>query len=190
MTLAFICMAITALPNLGTQVERALKAWLVECGAGTAGDIFISNDSRRHPENGVYTTIVAQTSMPVEETSGNERVQVVIQHFFPASVQPGNSNIESHRLAIDRRVGLQMAALQQSDDTDSLAYTWKSVTTYGRLLASTGSAQSQENNADMVNFTCQLVRYAGSTRGRPEDEEKSWVEVRNYEVRACSSNVD
>lgn len=180
--------AVTAIPNNATQVERAIRAWLIECAAGTADDIYISNDSRERQFP--ITDIIAQESKHHPENTGTEIWQVTIQHKFPAANQPGQTNLGKNRVQMDDRVGKQMAAMLQSNDNLTLNATWEGITTSGRLLATTGSAQEQANNADMADFTCLFVRYMGATRGKPDDDSCAWVEVRNYEVTAANFAIN
>ncbi len=181
-------MPIEPLPNNGTQIERALRAWFIAHAAGTKNDLFISNDSRDRPQ--ILTDIFATSSRHDPENTGNEIWSVSIQNKFPAAIQPGQNNPEAHRVAIDARVGLQMAALAQTDDNCTLNFTAAGISTAGRSLATAGSTRDQANNADMADFTCLFVRYLGASRGRPDDDSCSWVEVRNYEITACPYNVD
>jgi hypothetical protein len=169
-------MSVTAMPNNATQVERAVRAWLIECGAGTEDDYFISTDYRKRPQSEIFSTIVAATSRHSPEVAGNEIWQVAITHFYPANVPPDHESPDSYRAALDERVGLQMAALAQSDDEHTLQYTVDAITTAGRNLTA----------ADMAEFTCLFLRYLGASRGKPEDESCAWVEVRNYEITAAA----
>jgi len=181
-------MPLTAIPNNATQTERALRALFIANAAGTADDIFISNDWRDRP--GTLTDIIAQSSRHATENSGDEIWTVAIQNKFPAAPQPGEENPEALRVAIDERVGLQMAALAQSDDNQTLKFTTTAISAAGRALTTAGSDMDQANNADMADFTCLFIRYLGATRGRSDEDSATWVEVRNYEITTCASDVD
>lgn len=182
-------MPVTAIPNNATQVERAVRAWLISEGAGTAADLFISSDWRARPQSEVFSTIVASASRHHPEHCGTEIWQVAVTHFFPANVPPDHANPDAYRVALDNRVGLAAAALAQTDNNQTLDYTADGVTTAGRALAAAGTATDQANNADMDEFTCLQVRYLGATRGKPEDESCAWVEVRNYEITAAAAAI-
>jgi hypothetical protein len=45
------------------------------------------------------------------------------------------------------------------------------------------------NNGDMATFTCQHIQYTGDTRGEPNEEGASWVEVRNFLITCNPSNT-
>lgn len=176
------------IPNCGTQLERAIRALFVEAGAATVDDCFISNESgeRGDLETGV-TTILAHSSTHDPETTGNEVYQVTIHNKFGAALQPGESDISRNRVLMDKRVGRQMLALMQGGtESSGLRYSCSDLTTYGRALYTI----DPESNEDMEEFTALYLRFTGSTRGRPDDASCAWVEVRNFEITCCPTNVD
>lgn len=194
-------MPIDYLPNTATQLERAIRAWLQECGAVGPLDCFISNDSRdRSAENAPLdkgiTDIMALSSNTTEaEDSGNEKFVVRISTKFGAIVSPDEPNPAVNRVECDKRVGKLMLAMSDGKSSDMRLATALAISTAGRDLAnevdSTDAAvQDAANNADMAEFTCLSVRYLGMTRGQPDDRSCAWIEVRNFEISACPSNVD
>lgn len=179
------------IPNCGTQVERAIRALFVARGAATVADCFISNESALRdasvsPLSTGITTIRANASSTADgELSGNEKFTVSIQNKFGVKGDPTEENPLVNRTELDQRVGRQQLAMLRGNDSESLSLTRDDLTTYGRELADT----DPDNEADMEEFTCLFVRYLGMTRGEPEDDSCSWVEVRNFEIAACPTAI-
>ncbi len=176
------------IPNCGTQLERAIRALFVARGAATVDDCYISVENRERTvlATGI-TTIRANSSSHDPEASGNEKFTVSIQNKFAAIGDPTETNPKLNRTELDKRVGRQqLAMLRGNDDSDWPDLTCDEITSEGRALADI----DEDNEADMSEFTCQFIRYLGMTRGEPEDDSCAWVEVRNFEITACSLNVD
>jgi hypothetical protein len=183
------------IPNCGTQLERAIRALFIAEGAATADDCHISNDSTERTgliTTGLTTILASQSTAADTELSGNEKWSVSIQNKFGAALQPGETNASVNRVALDTRVGKQMLEMMQSsgNPSGSLDETAANITAAGRALAAVDDETAAANDVDMTEFTCLFVRYLGSTRGRPDDGSCAWVEVRNFEITACPSNVD
>jgi hypothetical protein len=176
------------IPNNGTQIERALRALFIAEGVATAADCFISNDSGTRPTVTTGATeIIALNSNHDVEPTGNEKWLVRITNKYGAALQPGETNAEVNRLALDQRVGKQMLHLMGGATVPNQnSTTATNITTAGRALA----VSDPTNNDDMDEFTCLFVRYLGATRGQPDDGSCAWVEVRNFEITACPLNVD
>lgn len=198
-------MAIDPLPNNGSQVERAARAWLASAtsendpaaqGILHAASIYATNDSRTRDAQRGLIDIQAKSSQHDPDSQGTEVWQVAINSTFPAAKQPGQSNPDLNRLLIDRQIGLIDAAMSQtSKEGVGFDATATGITAAGRALKTTGSTQDKANNWDMADFTCLFVRYLGATRGHPVDGDGNmdrtfWVESRNYEITACPANVD
>ena len=189
---------ITPIPNNGTQVERAIRAWHVACRAtddpkaadGRAADIFISTETRdRDPS--VLTDIIADLGKEAVQDSGILVWNVSIQHRFSAVSHPGKDNKDDARVRKDAYMGMSLSAMaQRSDGSQERDVTTAGITTYGRLLATTGTNKEKRNDADMANFTCLKVIFRGMTRGEPENKSCAWVEEHNYEVHACPAVID
>lgn len=176
------------IPNIATQIERAIRAYLIEQGAASAEDCHISTDYRTRNSDNI--SIIARVSTTGHaELSGNELYQVSIQHRFQALPPPEEPNPEQYRINLDKSVGRAQLAMMNGE-SGTLSPTCSAITAAGRALATAGSTTLQENNADMTEFTCLSVRYLGATRGQPDDSANHWMEVRNYEVGACPANVD
>lgn len=193
------------IPNNGSQVERAIRAWLVECTSGNIGitkltnDVmFVTNDSRVRPNlDGLVgiLDIFAERSEHDPVHSGNEIWNVTLRGKFHATVQPGQSNAQFNRVQIDQLIGVVDAAMRQTNDGQNMDATQDGITDSGRALATTGTAQERADNADMAEFTCLYVWYVGASRGHPNDDDGYkdaawWIEERRYRVTACPIAID
>ena len=198
---------ITPTPNVGSQLERAVIAYLQACfkQANLAGltldvlNFFFSNDwkTRAVP----LIDVLAHKSTEDPPHTRNESYMVKIEAKWPGTNQAGVANTEFNWIQINNLMGIVMSALSQTNSgTDVSAgarVTAQLVTQAGRALAVDGSDGSDPaqvadaaNNADMVSFTCDFVEFKGSLRANT-DGDSVWIkEVRNFEMRACPANVD
>lgn len=184
--------------NLRSKLDRAICAWLVNQLVGGVDNIlpFASVKISPYPNVEVHSTL----SKPDPDFSGNRRVQVQISIKGSATKDPNNPDSENPRIQFDNLVAAVGDALMQTDDNGvSLNATARGITTAGRALAvdSTNGAipaavQFAKDNADMVNFTCQMWIDAGEGDGEIDADEEgcSWNEVLMFEALACPSNVD
>ncbi len=179
-------MPLTPLPNVGSQLDRAIVAYLISVEAGTAANTYPSycSTDKVFPN----TTVKSHASAHDPDLTANEIFNVAIMAKFNAREETANP--EAKRKAADERIGLIMAALLQSDDGQTLKATARAITAAGRALATSDNATVAANNADMADFTLQHWYYKGAVRGTPEDESCAWVEVRNFQATASPSNVD
>ena len=198
---------IAPVPNVGSQIERAVIAYLKSCfiAANIEGltsdklNFYFSKDwATRTPP---LIDVLAHKSKENPPHTRNEDYQVKIMAEFPGVNQPGVQNTESNWMQLNNMIGLVMAALSQTDsETDVSAgarVTAGLITQSGRALAVDASngtdpvqVQDAANNADMADFTCTYVEFIGSQRAEVSDG-TIWIkEVRNFEMRACPSNVD
>lgn len=176
--------AISPLPNVGSQLDRAVVALLISLGCGTAEDTYPQwRNFKNVFVGGANTKVHAHTSDGKPRITTKEIFQVQITINFQAQNQPGETAHSLNRVNADKRIGLIMAALMQSDG-NSLRQAANAITDAGRALATAGSAEERQANADMANFTCTDVYYVGAKRGEPDAEGSFWVEIRHFEMHA------
>lgn len=189
------------MPNVGSQIERAIAAWFTACGIADVTSNHVTNDNtKRIPP---LNDIMAHKSDLLVLESGIEVYQVRIESEFPAANQPGDPKAWRWQ-QINLWIGQVMAAMNQRNvgERDNRA-TADFITQAGRDLAVDKSSDSDDDktkaslkqlaadNADMVNFTCQKVIYKGATRvGKGADGGLYFVEQRNFEVHAVPYNSD
>lgn len=198
---------IAPVPNVGSQLERAVIAYLQACfkkaaiaGLGLADvGFYFSNDWKGRVPPLIDVMAHASTENPPH--TRNESYNVRIEAEWKGANEPGVTNTESNWIFINNLIGIVMAALSQTDSATDVSagarVTAQLITQAGRALAVDGSngldpAQVQDalNNADMVNFTCSFVEFKGSKRA-DVSQGKIWIkEVRNFEMRACCSVTD
>ncbi len=182
------------MPNVGSQLERALAAWFVVCGICKAADNFVTNDNRERtfPMN----EIIAHKSTEIPHHSRVESFMVVVACEFPAAQVEGQPAAWSWQ-QINVWVGNVMAALSITDNGgQDYRATCKAITDAGRNLAvdqSSGSdpleVQFAKDNADMANFTCMYLRFTGSVRAKQSSKGVQFVEERNFEIHACPYSI-
>jgi len=170
--------------NLGSKLDRAIVAYLISEGAGTAGDVYPAN--RSGTKVLPNTTVQAFRGQPNPVCDGNYNVDVKVLVSMPAAEQPGSENTQAQRVAFDERLARTFDALHLSDDGDTLKATADAITDAGRDLADS----DPDNNADMADFTCLSVLNLGFDRGEPDDAACAFVEVLTIRCNCCPSNVD
>lgn len=184
-------MAVTLLApsgNFGSQVDRAICAFLIANGCGDASSVnpSYSVETNKYP----VTIVKAYQSQHDPMLTGREVYQVHIQMKESAVSASGEPNPEFNRTRIDALAGAVMACMMQSDDGNTLDYTAGLITAAGRALNTGSPLPSGQNNADMSDFTIDHIYFKGSQRGTPDDDGSAWVEVRIFEVHGCPANVD
>lgn len=180
--------AITPVGNVGSQLERAMAAYFVTQEIATADQIYISNDVKKRSFPTI--DIFAHTSTEEVAHSRIEAYQVRVKCQLQSAVQQGETNPGLHWKDINVQVGRVMAAMSLVDDQNDFTRTAISITTAGRLLATTGTAQEQSNNSDMADFTCQYVQFMGSKRAEQNEQGIAFCEIRNFLIHAANANVD
>jgi hypothetical protein len=193
LTFSHFCMAtqIAPAPNIGSQIERALIAYLKQAFGDEAANynFYFSNDWKvRVPP---LIDVLAHKSTETVPHTRNESYQVRIEAKWKGNNEAGQENPDANWVEINAFVGVVMAALSVTDSDSSRVpvITALDITTAGRALATVGSAQDQVNNADMAAFTCEAVEFRGSQRAEAAEGSFFIKEVRNFEIRACNSNV-
>src|SRR3990167_5380522 len=165
--------------NLGSKLDRALVAYLIGQGAGTARDVLPSNHSgtREVP----FTVVSAHRGTPNPAAVGTYDVDVKVQIEGLAANQPGQRNRHQNRKQFDARGAKTYDALHLSTDGVSLLATADAITAAGRALA----ASDPDNDADMVAFGCLYMTDLGFDRGEPKDEPGTFLEILNLRCRCC-----
>lgn len=175
-------------PNIGSQTDRAVAAWLQSqnCGWITDGPPALSAlITPAYSPNVIltYPVIKCHAARSSQDTplTYNSRFNFQIRVEQTAVTDVGEENPENQRVILDQLVGQVLYQMLQSEDGQSLNFTAANITAAGRSLANTGSDQSQLNNSDMDNFTIQYLFWRGQTRGEPSETGCAWVEVLNFE---------
>jgi hypothetical protein len=180
--------------NLQSKLERAIVAYLVSKGCGTNLDIFPFESLRDRslflPGSTGNTTIQTSTALVDIQFTGNYRIPVLVSVQGSISQGPGATNPGGPRVAFDGRVAVTGDFLNQTDNGQNLQATATDITAAGRLLATTGSAQEQANNADMVDFTINGWFEKGFGKGEAKEANAAWEIVLLFECVCCPANVD
>jgi hypothetical protein len=81
--------------NLGSKLDRAIRAYLINAGACTTDDIFTANSSAVKPLPCIIVN--SHTGQPDPLNIGNYLVDVRIEIKFGAALEEGQTNIEAER---------------------------------------------------------------------------------------------
>ena len=187
---------LTAVPNIRSQIERALRAYLTDCGVGVFDQFRLSHDARQRQvvdKDGNYVPLINLFGVSAVEEIKNSRVetwQVRIDPEFAAVTQPGeNPNLKW--TAINKLTGLIMAAMSQTNNPGAnFLETALLISVFGRRLAILGAAgdpnpNSYQDHADMATFCCDLVEYTSALgTGKTQAGAMIFLEQRNFQLRA------
>lgn len=169
--------------NLRSKLDRAICAYLIAQGVGTADDVSPWNSvtTNTYPLTTVHSTI----SKPEVNFTGNRRISVQISIKGSAANATNNDDPDSVRAAFDARVAETMDALMQTDDEQTLNYTANAITAAGRALATS----SPKDNADMADFTLMEWYESGEGDGPtgPDEEACAWNEILMFDAVCCAS---
>ena len=193
---------ILPVPNIRSQIERAVVAYLTDCGVGTFQQFRLSHDYRERQvfdDNGNRVPLISVFGMSATEDVKNSRVeswQVRIDPEYDASTQPGD-NPNWNWTAINGLVGLIMAAMSQTHNYgENYLATALMISVFGRRLAVLGVAgdpnpNSYQDHADMATFLCDYVEYTSALgTGKNESRGLQFLEQRNFQLRAFNTSDD
>jgi hypothetical protein len=178
-------MASDFIPNLGSQIDRALRALFLADGAVTAEQVFVVTDFRTRPAPPLLD-IKTTSCTPVVPFTGNYSCQVDL--FFKFSAV---TDTELDRVAMDQFVGGVGYSLFRGDYNDGMPTVCAAINAAARALAVSDPA----NNADMAGFTVSRITPGTERRGFPIGAEGGvdgsyWVEQRSLEIMACSETIN
>lgn len=178
------------IPNIGSQVDRAILALLVADGVVTSDQAFVVTDFRTRPEPPLVDIKTTQC-LPEVPFMGTYACSVELFFKFSSVVASSDQDPNGKRRQMDEFVGGVMWSLFRGDHDDGLPTVCTALTNAGRGLAVSDPA----NNSDMDHFTVSRVRMGAEHRGNPINadggvEGSYWVEQRTIELSATSANVD
>ena len=196
-------MPVLPISRLRSKADRAIVAYLKQ--AGVADQIFpamwsgiLQADADGNAP--VYVTIRCHSGIPVVQYSNTYKFIVEATVTGPA-VPPSNAvNQAQPHVDVESAFGAMVDALMQSGQpqaqSQDLQATADLISKYGRGLATTGSHTEQQNNADMLDFTCQYwdgptMLDGGNPKGEGQSPDNtSWREIAIFECIATPYNVD
>ena len=182
---------INPVPNVGSQIERAIVAMLQDaygstCITAQGLSFYTSNDWK--VRNAPNISVLASHSEETPTYSMDKDYFVTIEVVWKGNNEIGQTNNEANRVSIDALIGVAEAAMCQTTTGQDRQATCTAINTFGRALASGPDAA---NNADMVNFTCLRVMSMGDRRAEKNGAGGvNLREVRTFKVSACPANVD
>jgi hypothetical protein len=166
--------------NLLSKNDRALVAFIIAGGAGTANDTFPAKTSR---EKETFPTTYCFSQSGTGEDfpySGTYNIKAKIQVQTMAAVNKDQDPSEP-RLNSEERVAKTFDLFHNDVDSaaDKLA---ADITAAARALA----AADPDNHADLADYTCQDVKLVSVEQ---DVEGDCWVDTLNLEMVSCPSNV-
>ena len=181
-------------PNIGSQIERAVIAWLYDCFGGEVSryKFYFSTDWKtRTPP---LIEVFAHKSTETPTHSRMESFMVSVEARWKGTNVPGETNPDTNWKQINDFIGVVMAAMSQSDnDGSDFKATALAIAVAGRRLAVFGTpgiadamANDITNNADMANFYCDYVEFKGSQRLGVAEGTLYLMEQRHFQINACN----
>lgn len=172
--------------NLRSKNDRAVAAYITPIAQ--AVDPSVSIYPANYSLERAFPIIDVSTSQGSESPpfSGNHSLNVRVRIEYPAANQPGQSNPQSNRLALDSMVDAVFDAFHKSDNGCDYQATAALITAAGRALASSDPT----NHADMADYTCiqfMGVEYVG---GAEAEESSSFVEMIRFQMYACPLQIN
>ena len=195
--------ALLPVPNIRSQIERALRMYLTDCGVGAFPQFRLTHDYNERivrDKDGNRVPLIDILGISASEEVKNSRVeswQVRIDPEYSAVIQPKDSNPNANWKAINEVAGLIMAAMSQTiSDGQNYLPTALMISVLGRRLAVLGVANdpnpdSYKDHLDMATFFCDYVEYASALgTGKEEGGGLVFKEQRNFILRAGNLNDD
>lgn len=183
---------ITPVPNVSSQLERALIAYLKWAFGTQATTLAFHFSNDWHKRTAPCVDILSHRSSEDPPHSRRERCAVRIEFKWPGTDIVGDDTAGTQYTDINATIGVIMAALSQSYGTGDGGFraTCEQITAAGRDLATLGTPAEQALNADMAQFTCHQLIYLGAERAA-SDGETFWLkEIRHFEITASPANTD
>jgi len=189
-------------PNIRSQIERAVRAYLMDCGVATFEQFRLSHDYRERQvidtKTGLRVPLIDIFGISASEEIKNSRVetwQVRIDPEYDAATQPSDTNPNWNWTAINYLTGLIMAAMSQtSNNGANYLDTALMISVFGRQLAvlgANGTGNDIADYADMALFCCDYVEYTSALgTGKNEGGGLVFKEQRNFQLRACNLDDD
>ena len=165
--------------NLLSKNDRALMAYVISVGAGTAADVF---PAKRSGDKTAPCTICWTKKADPYNYSGTYTAQASVIVRTLAPVDDGQA-AEAPRLDSEQRVAKTFDAFHMDLDQagDKLG---EDVTNAARALA----ASDPVNHGDLEDYTALNVTVKSVEAGFEENTE-AWNDMINLEIVCCPSNV-
>jgi hypothetical protein len=179
--------------DLGSKITRAIRALLINAGAGTVDDTIAEpfSGKRELP----LTNIASGDGVEMVECPGLYRFPAIILTLEDdATVQPFEVNSNAPLISANSRFSKIKNALMQTDTGTDLRLTAISITAAGNALAvSDGTPEGDKralDNADMADFTVQDWRAVSFPVAKlAGDKGTFWEREISFECVACAAAV-
>ena len=166
---------------LRSKTDRAIAAYLASTVAGATAYPANSPADRVFP----CITVKASDGRPDPQFSGVYRCSVTVEVQYSPDNDTGSDG-EMARVRLDALADKVAEALMQSDNDQNLKATANAITAAARAKA----VASPIYDADLADFTCDLVFETGFAGGRTNDEGSAWVELLTFEADVCGKALE
>lgn len=167
--------------NLASKLDRAIAAYLVAQGVGTADNIHPGKSALDKP---IPCIVVATSTLDCPEGdwfSGNRVATVAIGVKHKPEQADDDATNETTRAAADELLAnLVDALMQQGQSSDRL---YEAINEAAWALAD----DDAENHADLLNFSIFGLQHLGESQGF--DEEGLWNDIIRLRVHCAPYNV-
>lgn len=167
--------------NLLSKLDRALCAYLVSLGAGTAGDVLPAKKS--YLKSLPCTICWTESGLLTAPYAGTFTLTTNVMVRTSPAIDPAQASGEAPRLPSDARVAATFDAFQSDIDSagDKLAEDINQA-------AYAAAIEDPVNNGDLAQFTAFNVSVKG-IEGAFEENTSTWVDTITLEICACPSVI-
>jgi hypothetical protein len=162
--------------NILSKTDRALVAYLISIGVGTAAD---TDPAKRSVEKALPCTVCySQRATLISPYSGVYEVTCAIMIKTDPSIDFGETEADPKNVSEDRVAATFDAFFDQLDSAgDKLA----------AAITAAARASSNPADSDLEDFTIQDISVTGVEAGF--DQRGSWLDTLNLELLVCPKDV-
>jgi hypothetical protein len=168
--------------GLRSKADRAIVAYLTPI-VGAAATVYPANWSVARSLPSVTVVCRGGTGRPACGDSATFQVSVEIQGR--AALEPGETDAEAPRVALDALVDLVNEALRQNDDATPELY--RATCDLINEAAADKATASPTSNSDLTAFTCIQWLTVGYDGGMANEEGSAFMEKLNFTMLCAGS---
>lgn len=183
--------AFDPIPVLSSQLERAVVAYLKAFFGDEAANYnwYFANDNATR--TAPCFDVITLDGRADPDNLGRWIVRLAITFTWPGGNRVGDADSGMSYAAKNRAIGLAQAAMRQTNNNaQNFMATGKAIHEAGRALATTGTAEEQAANADMLHLTVHRVTDTGFLAASSDGSDMYLRAEQYYEITATPANVD
>jgi hypothetical protein len=170
--------------NLLSKLDRALMAYLIAKGAGTAADVFPAKRSELKALP--CTVLYSEKGTEIANNSGAYSCKTAVM-VKTVAVNDIGQVAETARLASETRVAKTFDLFKQNFDAPAADTSGEALATDITAAARALAISDPTHHADLADFTALDVIDKGIEAGF--DDNDVWVDTLNLEIPCCPGNV-